>query len=110
MEPIDFFCLNSPRLTVLLGVILMLSASLAMAEPPTLEEFIESDELVLTLSDKWLKPNPNLKKFSRPGNPHLIDETSEERPTNIDCGVDDSPADKFIPSGFGGECNFNVHY
>lgn len=110
MESIDFFCLSSPRLTVLLAVILMLFAALAMAEPPTPQEFIESDGLVLTLSDKWLQPNPNLKKFSRPSNNHSIDETAEEKPANIDCGVDSSPTDKFIPNGFAGECSFNYHY
>ncbi len=110
MEPIDFFCLSSYRLTAILTVILMLSAASAMAEPPTPEEFIESDELVLTLSDKWLQPNPNLKKFSRPSNNHSIDKTPKGKPANIDCGMDSSPADKFIPNGFAGECSFNFHY
>lgn len=110
MKLIDFFCLISRRTTAFLAGFLVFYASLVIAEPPTPAEFIDSSELVLTLSDKWLEPSYNFKKNGRAGKDYLIDGTDEEKPANIDCGMDTSPTDKFIPNGFAGECSFNVHY
>lgn len=110
MEPIDFFCLIIRKPITFLAVFLVFYTSLAIAEPPTPAEFIESSELVLTLSDKWLEPNPSFKKFSRPSRHQPILDTPEEKSANINCGMDDSPTDKFIPNGFAGECSLNVHY
>lgn len=110
MEPIDFFCLSSPRLAPFLAGFLIFYASLAMADPPAPAAFTESGQLVLTLSDKWLEPNPDFKKSGRPGSHHSIDAPPEEKPANIDCGMDSSPTDKFIPSGIAGECSFNYQY
>lgn len=85
-------------------------------EPPSIETLTQSDELVLTLSDKWAEPDKATQNLlHKPGHAtgkQLIPETPNAAPA-IGCGMAENPIptlDNSLTSRVVGKCNFNYQY
>ncbi|MGY6276035.1 hypothetical protein [Methylomonas sp. MgM2] len=113
----DFFCLvNSIKKPILTGFACSFVLA-ANAEPPPPDAFNKKSELVLTLSDKWVKSNANpysnLFKPNGSKRQQVTAEPAQSKPADIDCGMDVNPnggADSSLTGRIVGECNFNYHY
>lgn len=110
MKTTDFFYLGRRLINPIVLGFLSCYALPAMAEPPTPQDFARSDELVLTLSDKWLEPNtPN----NRANGSQSLTEPPKSKDAPIGCGMDVTPlasSDGSFSNRVVGKCNLTLRY
>lgn len=122
MNTIDFCQLLDKHKPALVGLLcgITLTGNAAAdpnAKAPSIENFIQPNELVLTLSDDWAtsdKATQNqLHKPNQAAGKQLLTEPANPAPANIGCGMYENPIptlDTSLTSRMVGKCNFNYRY
>lgn len=116
MSSIDFLCQDiNINKAALIGLLCCLALP-TNADPPSIEEFIQPNELVLTPSAKWAEPNKatqNLVHKPHQTNQQQVIRAPKSTQANVGCGMDVNQiptTDTSLTSRVVGKCNFNYQY
>lgn len=115
MKPVDFFCQFTLKIRPILIGTFSCFVLTAHAEPPPLDAFTQSNDLVLTLSDEWLNTEApqKLERAQGKSDAPLLNRESQKRSDHLGCGMDISDydsADNSLASRMVGKCNLNLRY